>query len=322
MTKTHYGLTVLLVLQLLLAAGLYWYHEDSRSSKRQPFVNFDPAKIGSIDISGSGNSLTLVKQDDHWRLPEPAQLPAQDDKLEGLLSRLQRFQPNWPVTTTAAALERFQVADDKFVRRVRFYADGKMNAEWYLGAASGLRKSYIRKAGDEAVYTIDMSKLEWPVKSDEWLDKSLLAAADVTGIKGPDYALTKTGDVWSFAAAEGASPEAAAPLAQDKARQLALALSGLRVLGVADKTPEGGGVSLEVTTANGGWTYRFMRADDKYYVIRNDRNAFFAISQFDFDRIAGIDKAGLVETKKPTEAEPDKAEPSDQDKAVSVDKMP
>jgi hypothetical protein len=319
MTNNHYyWLGGLLILQLLIAAGLLWRSEGHSTARQEPFLNFDPDKIDGIKISDRNNTVTLAKKDGHWLIPEFKQLPASEDKAETILSKLKKFTPVWPVATTAASHERFEVADDKFQRKVRFYQGETLAAEWYLGTSPGFRKSHIRKAGDDAVYTIVLSGFELPVKNGDWLDKGLLGAAEITGIKGPDYTLEKADNTWRFAKNGATEGEAAPELDQDKARQLVSALTGLQVLGVAEKAPNNAVKTIEVKTPNGSWTYNFMQADDKCFVSRNDRDTVFSLSQFDFDRIAEVDLAKLLKEK--TETEPAKADTPERGKTEPAPK--
>ena len=43
--------------------------------------------------------------------------------------------------------------------------------------------------------------------------------------------------------------------------------------------------TLRVTRGNEVLTYRFFSFDDTYYVQRDDLEAVFSVSQYDFDRI-------------------------------------
>lgn len=321
MTKIHYGLGGLLVLQLLIAVGLLWWGGDERA-RQEPLLSFDPAKIDGIKIGNGTDTVFLVRQDGHWLIPELDRLPAPDAKVEGILNKLENFKPAWPVATTAASHQRFEVGDDKFQRKVQFLQGETVAAEWYLGTSPGFRKSHIRKAGDDGVYTIVMSGFDLPAQKGDWLDKGLLGATGITGIKGPDYVLEKADGAWRFAKNDAEQKQEALETDQDKAQQLASALTGLQVLGVAEKVPDNTVETLEVTTPEGSWTYRFMKVDDKYFVGRNDRQTVFALSQFDYDRITQVDKAKLTKAKKEPEAEPVKTDEPEQEKPAETGQPP
>lgn len=301
MSKTHYWLGGLLAFQLILAAVVFWAGGPSLGDSRQgPLFGFQAETIDKIVLSNKEHSITLVKQDGRWQLPELEQLPAQSGKIDDLLTNLASFAPDWPVATTAESLKRFEVADDTFQRRIQLYSGETLTDEALLGTSPGFRKSHIRKKGDEAIYTIALNSFELPVKSQDWLDKSLLRASEIERIEGADFTIEKAEALWRFASIEDAP---SGELDQDKALQWATALETLQIDGIADKAPEQEGKTLKVKDKNGEWTYRFVQDGDDYYVSRNDRKTVFTIGKFYYDRIAGIDSAQLVKEKPQAEHE-------------------
>ncbi|MGR9053327.1 MAG: DUF4340 domain-containing protein [Gammaproteobacteria bacterium] len=311
MNKTFYWLGGLLGLQLLLALGLLWYGGTDRTANRVALFDFAVDSIDGVKIGDGEHEAVLAKKDGRWQLPELEQLPATASKVTDVLNKLAGFKPVWPVTATAASHNRFEVAEDKFQRRIRLYQGETLKAEIYLGTSPGFRKSHVRKAGDDAVYSIALNGFEVPAENSGWLDKSLLAATGVNAIEGSDYALEKADGNWRFAGA-GEAEGTQQALDTGKAGQLASALGGLTVLGIADKAPEGEPITLKVTTPDGTRSYSFFETDDKYFVGRDDRKIVFSLSQFDYDRIAKVDKAKLLQDGKESDAAEEGAEPVDQ----------
>lgn len=307
MSKTHYWLGGLLAFQLILAAVVFWAGGPSLGDSSQgPLFDFQAKTIDKIVLSDSENNITLTKQDGRWQLPELEQLPAQSDKIDDLLSNLASFTPNWPVATTTASLKRFEVADDSFQRRIQLYSGETLTGEALLGTSPGFHKSHIRKKGDDAIYTIALNSFELPVRSQDWLDKSLLRAGEIERIEGADFAIEKAEALWRFATGEGAP---SGELDQDKTLKLATALETLQIDGIADKAPEQEVKTLKVKDKNGEWIYRFVQDGDDYYVSRNDRKTVFTITKFDYDRIAGVVSAQLFKEKPQAEQEAKEEEP-------------
>ncbi|MGY6275453.1 DUF4340 domain-containing protein [Methylomonas sp. MgM2] len=299
MTKFQTWLSGLLLAQLLLAAVLFFSQQQGRQPKPEALLGFIPEQADKLIVSDAKQSVTLTKPGDNWIIPKLKQLPADAGKLNALLNRLKNLQAGWPVATTQSSHKRFEVAEDKFQRRLQFYQGDKPAGELYIGTSPGFKKSHVREPGDDNVYAVNVSSFEWPAKNDDWLDKSLLAAKDIDQIKGPDYVLQKKDDGWHFAAAEAAteSDDQSKPqLDQVKAMELAMALAGLKVLAPVDQLPPGDNktVTVDVSGPKDSWTYILVKAGDQYFVSRNDRDVLFSISQLDFDRIAGVDKAQLV----------------------------
>lgn len=311
MSKTHYWLGALLAFQLILAAVIFWAGGPSLGdSSQEPLFGFQAETIDKIVLSDSEHSITLAKQDGRWQLPELEQLPAQSGKIDDLLTNLASFAPNWPVATTAESLKRFEVADDTFQRRIQLYSGETLTDEALLGTSPGFRKSHIRKKGDEAIYTIALNSFELPVKSQDWLDKSLLRASEIQRIEGADFAIEKAEALWRFASIEDAL---SGELDQNKAHQWATALETLQIDGIAEKAPEQEGKTLKVKDKTGEWTYRFVNEGNDYYVSRNDRKTVFTIGKFDYDRIASIDSAQLVKEKPQADQETREEEPKTDD---------
>ncbi|WP_346836792.1 DUF4340 domain-containing protein [Microbulbifer sp. SAOS-129_SWC] len=290
MKKLQFYLSGFLALQLVLAVGLYWnqVHQQAQQQRSEALVAVVPDEIQRVEIRGDKKSLTLVKQGDKWQLPDMHKLPADGAKLRALLAKLGNLRGNWPVATTSSAQERFEVAKDKFRKRLRLYGSGdKVLAELYVGTSPGFRKVNVRRAGEDAIYSVSLNSYELPVADDSWLDKSLLAAGPVKAISGPDYQLAKHGDKWQFSHGD-------ADLDTTKAAALASALAELRVTRAADKVPDGEHVTLQVSAGGGKLNYTFTKADKHCYVARSDRQQAFEISSGDYQRIAALRNQQLV----------------------------
>lgn len=300
MHKIHPWLSKLLVLQLLAAAGLFWYGSEQRQQKpAQVLLNFDAKQLDRIVINNPENTLNLIRSDDVWRLPELQQLPADAGKLNDLLDKLRQLKGGWPVATTTGSHERFEVAANKFQRRIQLYRGKQQVGELFVGTSPGFRKSHIRRADDDAVYSAKLNSFDLPLDQNVWLDKSLLAVKDVSGIKGPDYVLEKDKGAWRFSAADNVDESQAD---QDKAKQLASALASLRIQAVITDPPEAAlsednAIVLLVAAGEQHWRYRFVQVKDQYLVNRDDSEKVFSLAQFDFDRITKIDKAQLTSTE-------------------------
>lgn len=314
MKKTQSWLGGLLVLQLLIGSGLLWYSQQRQTqNQQQPLLSFEKSQIDRIVITGGGddnNIATIQKADNKWQLPELQQLPANNNKLTDLLNKLDDLRSGWPVATTTSSRERFEVEKDTFQRRLQLYQGDTLAAELLVGTSPGFRKVHIRKSDDDAIYAVSLNSYELPPKNDDWLDKSLLAANEISSIKGPDYALQKTQGNWVFdngdSAEQKGEPKAASELDIDKVKQLVSALTSLRVQSLApaleDKTTA---MTLNVSGPKGDWIYQFIQADDKYYVSRSDRDTVFSINKSEFEYIAQIRRTQLLDTsqtdKKPAE---------------------
>ena len=297
MKKLQFYLSGFLALQLLLAGGLFWsqLRGQAAQQQREALLTVAAGDLQRLEISSGENTATLAREDGQWQLPALGGLPVDSSKLNTLLEKLADLQGGWPVATSGAARQRFEVAEGKFQKRLRLYTAGadeeELAAELYIGTSPGFRKVHLRRADDDAIYAVSLNSYELPVEPDSWLDKQLLAAGKVEAIKGPDYRLAKRDGKWQFGDGE-------AELDTHKAGQLASALAGLRVSKAAERMPQGEGVQLSVTTDRGELQYTFRAADDRYYVSRSDLSQPFELSKYDYDRIAGPRSEQLVLEKR------------------------
>ena len=283
MNKLKNVLAALLVVQLAAVLGLYWQgRQQQQSLQTQDLLAFARDDLTRIAISDGSHSVTLSKVDGHWLLPDEQQLPVDGAQLDALLSKLQAVHSGWPVATTPAAQARFEVADDKFQRRIELYAGEQKTGELLVGSSPGFRKVHVRRPGDNAIYSVTLNSYELPASGKDWLDKALLSASGLTTISGGDYALAKQGEQWTLARGEGTTLDPA------KAEQLAAAFKSLRVMGIAEAKPAADAIRVAVNGPDGQWDYAFAKAGETYLVQRSDRDRAFTISQFDYDRIAQV----------------------------------
>jgi hypothetical protein len=289
-------LVMLLVAQLALAAWLFFSGKPpGAEATGRPLLAIDVAAVDRVLIEDADQQVDIARADGGWVLAATPALPADGKRLEASLADMAAVTTEWPVTTTAGARERFEVADENFQRRVRLYRGDELAGDFYLGTSPVFRQVHLRRDGEDAVYAVRLSVSDLPAGKDAWLDKSLLAAAGPDRIEGPDYTLTKDdGGDWAL---ENAA-EAEIQLDADKAGQLAGALSALRVQSVATGTVTDGegatSIDLRVRNAQGSFDYRFTAVDSEYYVQRSDIEFLFSLSRLEYERTAGIARSDLL----------------------------
>ena len=298
-------LGALLVLQLAITLNLYWSNQQQRKtmSTAQALFDVDPAQIDKVVVNDGATSVTLQKAAEGWQVAELSNLPANGLQVDALVNTITALQPSWPVATTASSQQQLEVAADNFQRQVKLYAGDQEIGELLLGTSPGFKQTHARRGDSESIFSVALSNHELPARDSAWLDKRLLSASAISAIQGADFAVEKQQDgPWQFAAT--AEQDAAqGELDADKAAQLAAALANLSVLEVAEQPAEGTVTELAVAGADGNWRYRFTEAGDQYYVSRDDRDAVFTVSKFDYERIAAIDRPQLaVQQPEPTEA--------------------
>jgi hypothetical protein len=295
-------LTGVLAAQVVLAGSLFFYHQSQNGARQaEPLLEFAEADVDKIVVQDNANSATLVRDGDTWQLADLAELPANAARIDTLLGNLAGIRTQWPVVSSAAGRERLEVADDKFQRRLTLYRNDTQVGELYFGTSPGFRQTHARRAGDDDVYAITFNNFDLPADDNDWLDKELLAVADVTAIKGQDFELSKNAEGWQLAALPSVLETG---LDTAKAEGLATALRNLRVLRVADAAPAGESRALSVTTKDGVREFVFTKAGTEYFVKRDDRAQSFTISSSDYDKLGAVARATLLQAlPSPAEAQ-------------------
>ncbi len=303
MKKLTFWLTSLLLIQLLLAAALLWNSQrEARLNQPKPLLSIDWQAIDSVSIEDKANGVYIARSEKQWMLSKQ-QLPASNDKVNGLLGNLEKLHTGWPVATTSKSHKRFDVAEDKFIRRVQLYSGGEVLGELFFGSAPGLRQSHVRRKGDDSIYTVDIDTLDMLPSSRPWFDTALLAVKDARAIKGPDYNIKKAGTFWTFNRTGpsiflGNTKEG--KLNQENVGRLDKALADLVIQRTANnfqpdyQSAETVEVKLVVSDAKNSWTYHFVRDEGRHYVRRSDRDLFFAMRKSVFDSIASIRQVDLI----------------------------
>jgi len=285
------------VVQCVIVLALYWPQSTETGqppdSVTQLLVPPIATEVDEIIISDEhGNEAVLSKRGDSWVLPELGNLPADSAKVEMQLNFLEGEQTGWPVASSVAARQRFQVANYHFQRRVTLMADGKELVVLYLGTSPSFRKVHARLGGQDAIYSIGLSVFDIPGEDEKWLDRRLLQVRTPTRIVADGYSLTREGDQW--VSGIGKIPDA---------RELEALLSSLRSLQVegianADLQRDLAGAEarmvLKVESLAGETTLEIFSIEGEPFIYSSEYALFFRLSDYDYDRFTSID-ARLLE---------------------------
>lgn len=299
-------LAVVAVVQVGLAVWAFSGKTQlSGQAASSALLNFDKAQVDQVVIRGDDKTIELSKQDGLWQTAEAFPLDA--GKMDSLLDKLASLKYGLPVATSAESLKRFNVADDEFERRILLKKSGDTVAELFLGSGSGVRKSHLRNADQQAVYVAEIGSYDLPLTDGEWQDKTVLQIAkdDVTGIKLGDLNLSlieEKPDTPAAAAKEAANTGTSVNPKRWKAVSLAEgntlnqaaineALSSFdtlrfsKVLGKEAK-PEYGLDKPELTVSlihkdgERGYQFAKLKDSDGYVVKVTDRDEYFELAGF------------------------------------------
>lgn len=283
-------LSGLLAVQLVIIAGVLLLDSGYGEARQGPLLDFTADAVDELSISAGadGRTLTLSRDEDGWRLPGGR--PADAAKISDVLNKLAALQAPWPVATSGGAIERFEVADAEHQRRLTLRAGDATVADVYLGTSPGYQQVHARRAGDSAVYSVELANYQFPADADEWLDKTLLQP------RGEITAVVRAG-AWTLHSGEAGWLVDEVAADQEAAAELVRRLAQLRVIGTAEAPGEGAApaASLRITDADGTYELRlFGGAEQGPYQVRSERrDGYFELAAHVAERIV-LDRAALL----------------------------
>ena len=303
MQRLIYAAAVLLVLQLCAALFLQ-VRSSSGLNAAQPnalFLAFSPDKISTVQISaGDGKNVTLRKKDKSWLLPDAFAAPANSGQVESLLKKIAAAKQGLAVASTEGAAKRFQTADKDFNRHLVFKEGDKIVADFYLGKSAGLRQSYARVNGQDAVFTIPVSDFDAEATADGWLDKTVarLNREELKQVTTGDISLTRKDKEWLL---DGATEGEASKDELDKLLNTITGLSVEAVLDPAKAAPlfqQAPAVQFAVTKNDGSTvTYNLAKDKDDYVLKMSNSELYFKVGKWQAEELAKMKRESLLVKK-------------------------
>lgn len=315
MKRFKHQLIGLFALQCVLAIGLFVHsHTDNAYQSERPLLAFESSKVDKLRIQQIDSSIDLVKKEGEWKLTGDELLPAKADKVTDILDKLNGITTTWPIATTSASHERFELMEDKHQRRLTLFSGDDVVGDIFIGTSPGFRKVHARVNNQDEVFAISMNAYEVPSQKEAWLDKTLLAISDATEITHPDYTLKKEGDVWQLKDINiPEDKEFVSALAVDVAKTL----NNLKVSKVVDDTLEETEKLTLTVSANSEYSYSLQKKDDKYLITRNDINAVFSIAKKDYEKLAEVSLDDMLVAKNGNNKEESLADSSEEEPEVT-----
>jgi hypothetical protein len=229
MSRTQMYLAGLLLVQVALILVLHSpFSGTSAGFETRALIpalaGIDPTRI---EIRGAEEeSIRLVRNDDAWQVDDLGGFPADGEKIRGLLQNLQDIRVRRPLVSSSRYHDAFKVTkDDNEARVLVWGADAEeMEIDLIVGSAPNFRSSYVRLAGDDAVYEArGLSAYDLRPTHRQWIDRELLQAdeLDVIGLTltnpSGSFELAREDGMWKVR-----SPESQAEVELDQAKVGAL----------------------------------------------------------------------------------------------------
>lgn len=170
MKRQHLILTVALIVQAVLTAVVFW-PQPVREQSGPLFPDLEISDIVAMTVTGKqGNSVTLRKVDGVWVLPEAANYPAREGRVDSFLESLLGLTTRRLVARSEASHRRLQVARDEYVRRIDLEtADGTVYT-LYLGSSPNSGSTHFRLEGQNETYLGDVPVWNAGIVVGSWID--------------------------------------------------------------------------------------------------------------------------------------------------------
>ncbi|MCG6860363.1 MAG: DUF4340 domain-containing protein [Chromatiaceae bacterium] len=322
------ALGALLALQLLaaLVMGLRGTGLEPAGSQGS-LLTFDREKVTGIRIQSSdGEPVLVTKTEGGWIIPSLRDLPAAEQKVTALLSKLAGLQKGLPVSTSEEALKRFKVAAQSFERKVTLEQGEAAPVTLYLGDSPGFRRLLVRADGDSAVFDAELGLFDVPDKADDWSDRTLLhlQPEDVQKLTVGGLTLEHKDKGWRLVdLAE--SEEQDEKAIDDTVRSL----TNIDFVGVLneEEKPEvdekATAVEIEATLKSGETVrYRVSKlAEGNDYLLEvSNRPQHFTLASYAAEDLAGINRADLLTPNEESADSPsEEQQPADSPTGETVD---
>ncbi len=145
---------VVLVIVVLLFDNPFGQSEyEKKVETAMPlFPNFNEEQVVKIEITATGETTTLSKQNDNWVVASMDNYPADGEGVAELLSKVTEFKNTQRVSNNPEKQSEFEV-DSTGVEAKLMDASDKVLAHLFVGkTTSGFLSSYVRPADSNDVY--------------------------------------------------------------------------------------------------------------------------------------------------------------------------
>ncbi len=116
------------------------------------FPNFDEGQVVKIEITATGETTTLSKQNDNWLVASMDNYPADGEGVAELLSKVTEFKNTQHVSNNPEKQSEFEV-DNTGVEAKLMDASNKVLVHLFVGKTTpGFLSSYVRPADSNDVY--------------------------------------------------------------------------------------------------------------------------------------------------------------------------
>jgi len=291
--RTTGTLLLVLLIQCAMVVAMYWPRpQDINSMARPMWQSADPGSVDKVRITDENKQeLVLQKSGANWLLPGLHTLPADPEMVSGLLAGLLSQSEEWPVAHSAAARQRFQVADYLFQRRIELFSGSRALGTVYLGTSPGFRKVHARHGDQDEIFATNFNVFDAPANGGDWIDARLLQIRTPMRVDADTYSIHREGGEWR--SGSGATPD------ERELLSLLSALRSLQVKGVAteEQAQQLNGAEAElvlnIDSLSGKITLQLYRLPGVNFIRSSEYPVFFTLGSYAYDQLTSVDIARI-----------------------------
>ena len=177
MSRGNQVLTVLLIVQIVVGAVIFWPRTPAAVAGELLFPGLETEQVTQVSIADpEQGELRLAKEGDGWVLPGAGGYPGKSGAVDALLEKLVALTGDRVITQTKASHKRLEVADDAYVRLVVLtLSDGTLRT-LYVGSSPSYGVLHVRLKGQDEVYLVSgLSSSDVGAKASDWVDTAYVS---------------------------------------------------------------------------------------------------------------------------------------------------
>lgn len=269
----------------------------------EPLLNLNFDALESVEITeGEGDSISLVKKEDSWILPELSDFPVSESKWNDMKEKLSTLKRGWPVATTSIAAKQLKLSDEEFEKKLTFKSTNG-DKTLLFGTSPGFKKVHAKVSDEAESFSVNFSTHEASTKLSDWTDKDYLKVArdEVRTILHPKVTLKR--EEKSFTLDEIPEGMEVNKEEVDSTAKLLIGFTFLEVLGTEDKEDyhlENESASFELEMEDGKKVrYDLSLHKDGAYAVLKPSNApyYFKVTKVNYETVRDLSAEKLLKEK-------------------------
>lgn len=182
-------------IQVVVAVVLFNVQNRQPAASDEPLLAFNKATLDAIEITAGEENIALRKKGTQWQIDDD--LPVVQTRVDDLLKEIEALRGGWAVAKTDEAAKRFEVAEEKFKRKIRLLSGDKEVGALLMGTSPAFRQSHVRKPGDANIYAVKLSEFSLATDKDSWIDMQLMRPeGDIVAVQSGGRKVEKVAGHW------------------------------------------------------------------------------------------------------------------------------